>query len=63
MRREDAAMDNENQTDVRVVRPVDRSLLGPGQENLVPLPITDDRDKNPFYRAAGEILEACDRPE
>jgi len=37
-------MIDEDQADVRVVRPVDRSVLGQEETNLVPLPITDDRD-------------------
>ena len=34
---------NESKTNVRVVRPVDGSILGQEEPNLVPLPITDDR--------------------
>lgn len=37
-------MISEDQADVRVVRPVDRGVLGQEEANLVPLPITDDRD-------------------
>jgi hypothetical protein len=35
---------NEDNADVRVVRPVDGRLLGSQEANLVPLSITDDRD-------------------
>lgn len=37
-------MTNEDKADVRVVRPVDRGVLGSQEESLVHLPITDDRD-------------------
>jgi hypothetical protein len=35
---------NEDKADVRVVRPMDGSVLGSQEADLVPLPITDDRD-------------------
>lgn len=35
---------NDNKTNVRVVRPVGGGILGSQEADLVPLPITDDRD-------------------
>jgi len=35
---------DEMQTNIRVVRPMGRGVLGQEEKNFVPLPITDDRD-------------------
>ena len=40
---------DEDKSDVRVVRHVDRGVLGSEEENFVPLPITDDRNEDPDY--------------
>ena len=48
-------MNNENKTDVRVVRHVDRPVLGQEKPLLVYLPITDDRNQNPDYAAWKDI--------
>ena len=46
---------HEDNADVRVVRPVDRSVLGPQDSELVPLSISDDRNQNPDYAAWADI--------
>lgn len=48
---------SENNTDIRVVRPVDRSVLGSEDPLLVPLPITDDRNENPDYAAWDDLSD------
>jgi hypothetical protein len=40
-----------NKADVRVVRHVNRPVLGSEEENLISLPVTDDRNQNPDYDA------------
>lgn len=37
-------MKSEDQSNIRMVRPVDRSLLGQEGPHLIPLPVADDRD-------------------
>lgn len=49
---------NEDNADVRVVRPVGGGFLGSQEPLFVPLPITDDRNKNSAYGAwLGEVEE------
>jgi hypothetical protein len=46
---------NEDNADVRVVRHVDRLVLGQEDPLLVPLPIADDRNENPDYEIWKDI--------
>ena len=48
-------MIREDNPDVRVVRHVDRPILGQEKPLLVPLPITDDRNENPDYAVWKDI--------
>jgi hypothetical protein len=45
----------ESKANVRLVRHVDRGILGQEEPQLVPLPITDDRNENPDYAAWRDI--------
>ena len=54
-------MINEDNANVRLVRPVDRSLLGQEKPELVPLPITDDRNQDPAYAAWADVNDEIDR--
>jgi len=54
-------MINEDNANVRLVRPVDRSLLGQEKPEFVPLPITDDRNQNPAYAAWADVNDEIDR--
>ncbi len=50
---------NEDTTDVRMVRPVGGSVLGSEEADLVPLPITDDRDLDyidPRLRGSADLI-------
>lgn len=47
--------ESESKPDVCVVRPVDRSVLGQEQADLVPLPIADDRNENPDFAAWKDV--------
>jgi hypothetical protein len=65
-RERELEMQNENKPSSGVVRPVDRSILGPENQILVPLTITDDRNKNPIFGAwlctggCGKFYDACE---
>lgn len=48
-------MRDENKSDIRMVRPVDRSILGQEESGLVLLAITDDRNQNPDYAAWADV--------
>jgi len=50
-------IDVENNADIRVVRPAGGGVLGSEEADLVPLPITDDRNTNPDYALWADVVE------